>query len=128
MVGVFPSGASRVCHLAPAKWFRRFKGVDQNAPRQGEGSHSNMSDVALPQDTQPMGTPRDPQTPGAPYNAERRAEWFYTQRGKCYGPVTARELSVAAHLGFIGPEDMVLRKGDTCWRSAKSIPGLFRQG
>lgn len=58
-------------------------------------------------------------------SANGRSEWFYVQRGELYGPVSSAELSAAAHLGFLGPDDLVRRSGRTDWLPAKSIPGLF---
>ena len=54
-------------------------------------------------------------------------EWFYTQRGETYGPVSSTDLRAAAHLGFIGPDDLVRRKDNPAWVTARSIKGLFRQ-
>lgn len=51
--------------------------------------------------------------------------WFYTQRGETYGPVTPRELRAAAHLGFLGPDDLVRRNDREPWMMARSVPGLF---
>lgn len=61
--------------------------------------------------------------PGAPESPA--AEWFYVQRGETYGPVSSAELLAAAHLGFLGPDDMVLRQGRSRWVHARSVPGLF---
>lgn len=55
------------------------------------------------------------------------AEWFYTQRGETYGPITATDLRAAAHLGFLGPDDMVRRKDREKWVPARSIRGLFKE-
>lgn len=52
-------------------------------------------------------------------------EWFYTQRGQTYGPVTLSELRAAAHLGFLGPDDLVRRNNHDTWATARSMPGLF---
>jgi hypothetical protein len=54
------------------------------------------------------------------------AEWFYTQKGEAFGPVSALDLRAAAHLGFLGPDDMVRRKDRERWIVAKSIRGLFK--
>ena len=53
------------------------------------------------------------------------AEWFYTQRGETYGPVSATDLCAAAHLGFLGPDDMVRRANHKTWVPARRIQGLF---
>lgn len=55
------------------------------------------------------------------------SRWFYVQRGETYGPVSSAELRAAAHLGFIGPDDMVRRSDRTDWVAASSLQGLFRQ-
>jgi hypothetical protein len=55
------------------------------------------------------------------------AEWFYTQRGETYGPVSSAELRAAAHLGFLGPGDFVRRTDHAHWTAAYSIPGLFKE-
>lgn len=54
-------------------------------------------------------------------------EWFYTQRGETYGPVSSTDLRAAAHLGFIGPDDLVRRKDNATWITARLISGLFRE-
>lgn len=56
------------------------------------------------------------------------SDWFYTQRGDVYGPVSAADLCAAAHLGFIGPEDLVRRGDKSDWVFARAIPGLFARG
>lgn len=58
---------------------------------------------------------------------EGNAEWFYTQRGESYGPVSATELWAAAHLGFLGPDDLVYRKDHGKWVTARSVHGLFKE-
>jgi len=55
------------------------------------------------------------------------AEWFYTQHGETYGPVSSTDLRAAAHLGFVGPDDMVRRGEHGAWVSARSIRGLFKE-
>jgi hypothetical protein len=59
-----------------------------------------------------------------PLGAE--AKWFYTQRGETYGPVRSADLSAAAHLGFLGPDDMVRRADSGTWVAARLIQGLFK--
>ena len=54
-------------------------------------------------------------------------EWFYTQRGETYGPVSSTELRAAAHLGFLGPNDLVCRKDRGNWIVASKIHGLFKK-
>jgi hypothetical protein len=61
-----------------------------------------------------------------PADATKDAEWFYTQKGDTFGPVSALDLRAAAHLGFFGPDDMVRRKDRKRWIVAKSIRGLFK--
>ena len=53
------------------------------------------------------------------------AEWFYTQHGEMYGPVSSVELRAAAQLGFLGPGDLVRRQGQREWTIARALPGLF---
>lgn len=55
-----------------------------------------------------------------------RATWFYTQHGETYGPVKSADLSAAAHLAFLGPDDMVRRADTDTWVAARSIQGLFK--
>jgi len=55
------------------------------------------------------------------------AEWFYTQRGETYGPVSVTELLAAAHLGFLRPDDLVCRKDRGKWVAARSVHGLFKE-
>ena len=54
-------------------------------------------------------------------------EWFYTQQGEIYGPVSSTDLRAAAHLGFLGPDDMVRRSDRTDWVAARSVHGLFKK-
>lgn len=55
------------------------------------------------------------------------AVWFYTQRGETYGPVSSTDLRAAAHLGFLGPNDLVCRKDRETWVAARTIHGLFKE-
>ncbi len=55
------------------------------------------------------------------------SEWFYIQRGETYGPVSSRDLCAAAHLGFLGPDDLVRRADDLRWMAAGTIHGLFEK-
>jgi hypothetical protein len=69
----------------------------------------------------------DTSTPADTSAAESpELEWFYTQRGETFGPVSSADLRAAAHLGFLGPDDMVCRKDRGRWVSARSIRGLFK--
>jgi hypothetical protein len=61
--------------------------------------------------------------PGA---ATGQSEWFYVQRGETYGPVCSTDLRAAAHLGFLGPDDLVRRSDRRDWVAARSLPGLFK--
>jgi hypothetical protein len=54
-------------------------------------------------------------------------DWFYARRGATYGPVSAVDLRAAAHLGFLGPNDLVRKEGRTDWVLARTIPGLFSE-
>jgi len=59
--------------------------------------------------------------------ATSRSEWFYVHRGETYGPVSSMDLCAAAHLGFLGPDDMVRRSDRADWVAARSVPGLFKE-
>ena len=54
-------------------------------------------------------------------------EWLYTQKGETFGPVSSVDLRAAAHLGFLGPDDLVCRKDRGKWMAARSIRGLFKE-
>lgn len=70
----------------------------------------------------------DSQTPDrSSKNAPTAAEWFYTQRGEVYGPVSSADLRAAAHLGFVGPNDMIRRGEHGPWEAARSFRGLFKE-
>ena len=56
-----------------------------------------------------------------------QSEWFYTHRGETYGPVSSTELRAAAHLGFLGPTDLVCHKNLGSWVVASKIHGLFKE-
>ncbi len=53
-------------------------------------------------------------------------EWFYRQEGTTYGPVSSLDLRAAARLGFLGPDDHVLRYGQDTWVPARSVRWLFK--
>ena len=61
-----------------------------------------------------------------PVRATGGSEWFYVQRGETYGPVTSSDLCAAAHLGFLGPDDMVRRSDKSTWVKARTVHGLFK--
>ena len=48
-------------------------------------------------------------------------------RSETYGPVSSTELRAAAHLGFLGPDDLVYRKDRGGWVVASKIHGLFKK-
>lgn len=54
-------------------------------------------------------------------------EWLYTQKGETFGPVSSVDLRAAAHLGFLGPDDLVCRQDRGKWVAARSIRGLFKE-
>lgn len=54
------------------------------------------------------------------------ARWFYVQHGETYGPVSSADLRAAAHLGFIGPDDLVRRCDRSDWVAAHTLRGLFK--
>lgn len=56
-----------------------------------------------------------------------RSKWFYIQRGETHGPVSSLDLRAAAHLGFLGPHDLVRRMDLERWVPACSIRGLFKE-
>lgn len=55
------------------------------------------------------------------------SEWFYSQRGDVYGPVSTVDLCAAAHLGFLGPDDLVRPADAGTWVTARSVKGLFER-
>lgn len=59
--------------------------------------------------------------------APNAPQWFYIQRGETYGPVSSDDLRAAAHLGFVGPHDMIRRSDRADWVPAHSLRGLFKQ-
>jgi hypothetical protein len=61
-----------------------------------------------------------------PSSSAGHSEWFYVQRGETYGPVSSTDLRAAAHLGFLGPDDMVRRSDRSNWVTARSVHGLFK--
>lgn len=60
-------------------------------------------------------------------NRRQSREWFYTHRGETYGPVSSTELRAAAHLGFIGPDDLVRCRDRNTWIAASNVEGLFKK-
>jgi hypothetical protein len=67
-------------------------------------------------------------TPNAnePTPAVADREWLYVHRGETYGPVSGTDLLAAAHLGFLGPDDLVCRKDLGKWVTARLVHGLFK--
>jgi hypothetical protein len=61
-----------------------------------------------------------------PTGRQRSSRWFYVQHGEMYGPVSSADLRAAAHLGFVGPDDLVRRSDRTDWMPARSVRGLFK--
>ena len=74
-------------------------------------------------------SPRDDSQPqeSPEQDGREQSEWFYTQHGETYGPVSSTELRAAAHLGFLGPDDLVCRKDRGSWVVARKIHGLFKK-
>ena len=70
---------------------------------------------------------RVPEGPETDTTQGGNSRWFYVQRGETYGPVSSADLRAAAHLGFIGPDDMIRRSDRTDWVAASSLRGLFKQ-
>lgn len=62
-----------------------------------------------------------------PNDYQPTSQWFYIQHGETYGPVSSADLRAAAHLGFVGPADMVRRADRAEWIKANAIRGLFKQ-
>lgn len=54
-------------------------------------------------------------------------KWFYVQHGETYGPVSSADLRAAAHLGFLGQDDLVRRSDQTAWVPARNVSGLFKK-
>jgi len=52
--------------------------------------------------------------------------WFYVNRGETHGPVSSADLIAAAHLGFLGPDDLVGRSDKAEWTAASDVHGLFK--
>lgn len=61
-----------------------------------------------------------------PDSVTGQSTWFYSQRGQFYGPVSTTDLCAAAHLGFLGPDDLVRRADRAEWVAALSVHGLFK--
>jgi len=62
-----------------------------------------------------------------PATTPSNPQWFYVQHGETYGPVSSVDLRAAAHLGFVGPHDMIRRSDRIEWVPAHSLRGLFKQ-
>lgn len=71
--------------------------------------------------------PRTPEEPEVKAPQGGASRWFYVQHGETYGPVTSADLRAAAHLGFIGPDDLVRRCDRSDWVAAHSLRGLFKR-
>jgi len=53
------------------------------------------------------------------------SQWYYQQMGQEVGPVTAPQLKQLAKDGDITEETFVRREGETDWRLAHNVKGLF---
>ncbi len=53
------------------------------------------------------------------------SEYFYTQNGVEYGPVSSADLRMLALQGTLQPTDMVIKSGKRRWVPAGSVVGLF---
>jgi hypothetical protein len=51
-------------------------------------------------------------------------EWFYSQGDRKVGPVSAKELKVAATAGTLQPTDLVWTDGMKDWKEARTVKGL----
>ena len=76
--------------------------------------------MAHTQSDEPGNGPEDESLPPAP------STWFYEQRGERFGPVSSADLIAAAHLGFLGPDDLVRRSEASAWVAAREVRGLFK--
>jgi len=77
---------------------------------------------------QPDAAPEPSPVPDSPERDPHEPyEWFYKQRGETYGPVSSTELRAAAHLGFVGPDDLVRRRDRGTWIAASEVRGLFKK-
>lgn len=61
-----------------------------------------------------------------PQIAGTDTKWLYVHRGETFGPVSSIDLRAAAHLGFLGPDDLVSHSASGVWIPARSIHGLFK--
>lgn len=109
---------------------RRFSyGCEILAPAGRHSRFSSQGDRDTPFHTRPiMDRPsqaaegEEPDT--APNSTNTR--WFYIQHGETYGPVSSADLRAAAHLGFIGPDDLVRRCDRSDWVAAHTLRGLCK--
>jgi hypothetical protein len=55
------------------------------------------------------------------------SEWFYSQLGEVYGPISTPDLLAAGHLCFLGPDDLVRPADAGTWVPARLLRGLFKR-
>ncbi len=58
-----------------------------------------------------------------PNNSDQ--QWFYARDGRRVGPLTSRELRLAAEAGDVRQDDWVLLEGKGDWVAANKVHGLF---
>ena len=52
-------------------------------------------------------------------------QWYYTQRGRRQGPVSAKQLKQLASFGQLKPTDNIWKEGMASWAPATRVDGLF---
>jgi hypothetical protein len=55
-------------------------------------------------------------------------QWFFSQVGKKFGPVTPHELKDMARTGMLQPSDLIWSASYKSWKQAKYFIGLMPQG
>lgn len=55
-----------------------------------------------------------------------RNDWYITDAGKQYGPLTEREITHLIAHGRLSPDGLVWRPGLAEWTQAKDVPGLYK--
>ena len=53
-------------------------------------------------------------------------QWYYSQLGKHFGPLTSAQLQQLAAAGQLLPTDPVIKQGMSSWVTARQIQGLYR--
>ena len=55
------------------------------------------------------------------------SEWYYSQGGERFGPVSDVDLNQLAAAGRLQPSDLVWCEGEPDWKPASQVPSLFRR-